>query len=113
MLKAIENAIKSGADDASMNNLKEQVKKGTGLRESKTTTDEGKSKTAENKFSSKSFNKALTEYYSKKFTAVESVEVNKVTKTLEGLKIEATLINKNTKNNRDICLEMKKIQSGK
>lgn len=113
MLKAIENAIKSGADEASMNNLKEQVKKGTGLRESKITTDEVKSKKAENKFSSKSFNKALTEYYSKKFTAVESVEVNKVTKTLEGLKIEATLINKNTKNNRDICLEMKKIQSGK
>ena len=113
MLKAIENAIKSGADEASMNNLKEQVKKGTGLRESKTTTDEVKFKKAENKFSSKSFNKALTEYYSKKFTAVESVEVNKVTKTLEGLKIEATLINKNTKNNRDICLEMKKIQSGK
>ena len=115
MLKAIDNAIKSGADEADMNNLKEQVKEGTGLRESKTTatTSEVKSKKAENKFSSKSFNKALSEYYGKKFTAVESVKVNKITKTLKGLKIEATLINKNAENNRDICLEMKRIQSGK
>ena len=67
----------------------------------------------ESKFSSKSFNEALTKYYKDKIIAVESVEVTKLSKTRTGLKIEANLKNKNGKLKRAICLEMKQIQTGK
>lgn len=67
----------------------------------------------ENKFSSKSFNEALTKYYKDKILAVESVEVTKLSKTRTGLKLEANLLSKSGKLKRAICLEMKQIQTGK
>lgn len=67
----------------------------------------------ENKFSSKSFNEALTKYYKDRILAVESVEVTKLSKTRTGLKLEANLLSKSGKLKRAICLEMKQIQTGK
>lgn len=67
----------------------------------------------ENKFSSKSFNEVLTKYYSNRILAVESVEVTKLSKTRQGLKLEANLINKRGNLKKAICLELKQIQTGK
>lgn len=130
MIKAIDEAIKSGADEAKMNELRSQVEKGKGLQESKkveTKNDLGinegtpkkeepvpnTSTKIEEKFSSKSFSKALTEFYSMHMKTVESVNVNRLAKTSKGLKIEATLISKSGKAKQTVCLEMKKIQTGK
>lgn len=66
----------------------------------------------ENKFSSKSFNKVLTEYYNKQYKTIESVNVSKIYTNKSGdLKIEAKITHKN-KAIRNICLEMVKIQNG-
>lgn len=67
----------------------------------------------ENKFSSKSFNEVLTKYYKNRILAVESVEVTKLSKTRQGLKLEANLINKRGNLKKAICLELKQIQTGK
>lgn len=130
MIKAIDEAIKSGADEAKMNELRSQVEKGKGLQESKKVEakndlgiNEGTPKKEEpvpntatkieEKFSSKSFSRALTEFYSMRMKTVESVNVNRVAKTSKGLKIEATLMSKSGKAKQTVCLEMKKIQTGK
>lgn len=130
MEKAIDEAIKSGADEAKMNELISQVEKGRGLEESKKVEakndlgiNEGTPKKEEpvpntstkieEKFSSKSFSRALTEFYSMHMKTVESVNVNRVAKTSKGLKIEATLMSKSGKAKQTVCLEMKKIQTGK
>lgn len=130
MIKAIDEAIKSGVDEAKMNELRSQVEKGKGLQENKKVEakndlgiNEGTPKKEEpvpntstkieEKFSSKSFSRALTEFYSMRMKTVESVNVNRVAKTSKGLKIEATLMSKSGKAKQTICLEMKKIQTGK
>lgn len=65
------------------------------------------------KFSSKSFNEALTKYYKNKILAVENVKLTKLSKTRTGLKLEANLLSKSGKLKKAICLEMKQIQTGK
>ena len=67
----------------------------------------------ENKFSSKSFNEVLTKYYRNRILALESVEVTKLSRTRQGLKLEANLINKRGNLKKAICLELKQIQTGK
>ena len=170
MLKAIDDAMKNDVTE-NMEELKEAVRNGRGLRESrnvvlsrkhkeveakkiaerkakkeeakkeeakketKSTNDLGieqdigkkvdpvpntdtkpketKVTKTERKFSSKTFNEVLTKFYSKKIKAVESVEVSKILKTAKGLKIEANMYTANNKLKRELCLELKQIQTGK
>lgn len=67
----------------------------------------------ESKFSSKTFNNVLSQFYGEKFKTVENVNVTKISRTRAGLKIEANLISKSGKLKRAICLEAKRIQTGK
>lgn len=64
------------------------------------------------KFSSKTFNKVLTDYFKSKDKAVESVSVTSMFKNNDTMKLEAKLT-KVRGTSRDICLEMRKVQSGK
>lgn len=96
-----------------------ETKNDLGINEGTPKTEEEVPNTAEaslkveNKFSSKSFNEVLTKYYSNRILAVESVEVTKLSKTRQGLKLEANLINKRGNLKKAICLELKQIQTGK
>lgn len=64
------------------------------------------------KFSSKSFNEALTKYFKNNYKTIESVKVNKATKTNNGIVLETVLTNiDDIKTN--LKLEMKKVQNGK
>lgn len=75
-------------------------------------TEEAKIK-VESKFSSKSFNEALTTYLKSQYKIVESVEVTKLAQNKTGdIKIEAVVHNI-TKRDRNICLEMHKVQEGR
>lgn len=70
------------------------------------------SKKVGNKFSSKTFNEALTNHFKSVYKTVESCNVNKVSINKDSLKIEAKLTTKN-KLSKDVSLEMKKVQEGK
>lgn len=75
-------------------------------------TEEAKIK-VESKFSSKSFNEALTTYLKSQYKIVENVEVTKLAQNKTGdIKIEAVVHNI-TKRDRNICLEMHKVQEGR
>lgn len=75
-------------------------------------TEEAKIK-VESKFSSKSFNEALTTYLKSQYKIVESVEVTKLAQNKTGdIKIEA-IVHNITKRDRNICLEMHKVQEGR
>ena len=64
------------------------------------------------KFSSKSFNEALTKYFKNNYKTIESVKVNKATKTSNGIVLETVLTNiDDIKTN--LKLEMKQVQNGK
>lgn len=134
MLKAIDNAIKNGADENKMNALKEQVKAGRGLLENKKVESKEEPKDPndlkikegvpskeepvpntstkiQERFSSKSFSEALSKYYSNRMSVVESAKVTKLVRKGDNLKLEANLITKAGKT-QAICLEMKLIQKG-
>ena len=70
------------------------------------------SKKVENKFSSKSFNTALTEHFKKMNKGIKSCVVEKVSVSNNLLKIEGKLINADDFE-KGIYLEMKKVQEGK
>ena len=75
-------------------------------------TEEAKIK-VESKFSSKSFNEALTAYLKSQYKIVENVEVTKLAQNKTGdIKIEA-IVHNITKRDRNICLEMHKVQEGR
>lgn len=64
------------------------------------------------KVSSKSFNEALTKYFTENFKVVESVNVTKILQNEKALKVEATIKNKNG-SSRNLNLVMNKVQEGK
>lgn len=70
------------------------------------------SKKVENKFSSKTFNTALTEHFKKTNKGIKSCVVEKVSVSNNTLKIEGKLTNLDNFE-KNICLEMKKVQEGK
>lgn len=61
------------------------------------------------KFSSKTFNEALTKMYKSKYKTVESFKTTKVNLGKNTLKIEGKIVNKDGLE-KNICLEMKKIK---
>lgn len=67
----------------------------------------------ESKFSAKSFNEALTKYLKSQYKIIESVKVTKLSQNKNGdIKLEA-IVHNITKRDRNICLEMHKVQEGK
>lgn len=67
-------------------------------------------KTENKKFSSKTFESAMSKYFKAKYKTVESVEVTKVARKSDAIKVEAKLVNADNIS-KDICLEMKQIQT--
>lgn len=61
------------------------------------------------KFSSKTFNEALTKMYKSKYKTIESFKTTKVNLSKNTLKIEGKIVNKDGLE-KNICLEMKKIK---
>ena len=61
------------------------------------------------KFSSKTFNEALTKMYKSKYKTIESFKTTKVNLGKNTLKIEGKIVNKDGLE-KNICLEMKKIK---
>jgi len=64
------------------------------------------------KYNKQTFESVLTSYFKRKYRAVESVKVDKIFNNHKGMKIEARLLDANSKE-KPVCLEMRKIQSGK
>lgn len=67
-------------------------------------------KTENKKFSSKTFESAMSKYFKAKYKTVESVEVTKVARKSDAIKVEAKLVNADNIS-KDICLEMKQVQT--
>lgn len=75
-------------------------------------TEEVKVK-VESKFNAKSFNEALTKYLKSQYKVVESAEITKLAQNNAGdIKLEAVVHNI-TKRDKNICLEMHKVQEGR
>ena len=66
----------------------------------------------EEKFSSKTFEKALTEFLKREVKDIDNVKVEKIIKSSKGLKIEATILRNTLTKPKKVTLEMLNIQKG-
>lgn len=66
----------------------------------------------EEKFSSKTFEKALTEFLKREVKDIDNVKVEKIIKSSKGLKIEATISRNTLTKPKKVTLEMLNIQKG-